>query len=194
MSPQDPRNSDCGFATHRMKNPASRSHHGVHRTIRPARRDDLALTRGEFALLGRLSTPRKIQAFLNAIPTNHEQDGETILSVREVLRQRRAHCIEGAFVAACALWMHGDRPLVMHMDCAASDYPHVLALFRRGGTAGAISIAPMVPCCVSAIRCIALCASWRCRIFTSTATGAAARRCAAIPSPSTCGGSIRSYG
>ena len=109
------------------------------RTIRPARLGDLALTRREFAVLGRLSTPRKIQAFLNAIPANHEQGGETILSVREVLRQRCAHCIEGAFVAACALWMHGERPLVMHMDCATSDFPHVLALFRRGGAWGAIS-------------------------------------------------------
>ena len=104
-----------------------------------ARCEELRLTRSEFAVLGRLSTPQKIQAFLNAIPANHELGGETILSVREVLRQRRAHCIEGAFVAACALWVHGDPPLVMHMDCAASDYPHILALFRRGGAWGAIS-------------------------------------------------------
>jgi hypothetical protein len=107
--------------------------------LRRARRDDLAISSGEFALLARLSTPQKIQQFLNAIPVNHELGGETILSVREVLRQRRAHCIEGAFVAACALWVHGDPPLVMHMDCAPSDYPHVVALFRRDGAWGAIS-------------------------------------------------------
>ena len=63
---------------------------------------------------GKLTRPEKIQAFLNAIPSNREIGGETILSVREVLRQRRAHCIEGAFVAACALWLHGDPPLVMY--------------------------------------------------------------------------------
>ncbi len=107
--------------------------------LRRARRDDLAMSSGEFALLARLSTPQKIQNFLNAIPANHELGGETILSVREVLRQRRAHCVEGAFVAACALWVHGDPPLVMHMDCMPSDYPHVVALFRRGGAWGAIS-------------------------------------------------------
>jgi hypothetical protein len=111
----------------------------AYRATRPARREVLRLTRAEFALLHRLSTPQKIQAFLNAIPANHELGGETVLSVREVLRQRRAHCIEGAFVAACALWVHGDPPLVMYMDCAASDVPHVLALFRRGGAWGAIS-------------------------------------------------------
>ncbi len=104
-----------------------------------ARREDLGLARGEFAILARLSTPERMQAFLNAVPSNHEPDGETILSVREVLRQRRAHCIEGAFVAACALWIHGEPPLVLHLDCDASDVPHVIALFRRGGSWGAVS-------------------------------------------------------
>jgi hypothetical protein len=108
-------------------------------SIRRATRDDLALSSREFALLARLSTPQKIQEFINAIPANHEAGGETIFSVREVLRQRRAHCIEGAFVAACALWVHGEPPLVMHMDCAPSDWPHVVALFRRGGAWGALS-------------------------------------------------------
>src|SRR6266571_4037914 len=104
-----------------------------------AHREDLGLTRAEFAILRRLNTPQKIQLFINAIPANHEIGGETILSVREVLRQRRAHCIEGAFVAACALWVHGDPPLVMHIGCDPSDYPHVIALFRRGAAWGAIS-------------------------------------------------------
>jgi len=104
-----------------------------------ARPDHLGLRSAEFAKLARLTSPQKIQAFLNAIPINHEIGGETVLSVREVLRQRRAHCIEGAMVAACALWIHGERPLVMHLDCDLSDYPHVVALFRRAGAWGAIS-------------------------------------------------------
>jgi hypothetical protein len=103
------------------------------------RRRDLGLDRREFATLRRLDTPQRIQAFVNAIPINHEIGGETILSVREVLRQRRAHCIEAAFVAACALWIHGEPPLVMHLDCDPVDNPHVLALFRRRGAWGAIS-------------------------------------------------------
>jgi hypothetical protein len=104
-----------------------------------ARREDLALTPAEFLLLRRLSTPQKIQAFLNTIPINHELGGETIHSVRSVIRHRRAHCIEGAMFAACALWVHGEPPLVMHLDCTESDYPHVVALFRRGQHWGAIS-------------------------------------------------------
>lgn len=110
-----------------------------HTLRRIARRVDLDLTPREFALLYRLDSPRKIQLFVNAIPVNHEIGGETILSVRQVLRQRRAHCIEAAFVAACAQWIHGEPPLVMYMDCDPSDFPHVVALFRRGACWGAIS-------------------------------------------------------
>jgi len=99
----------------------------------------LGLTAREHSLLRRLDTPARIQAYLNATPINHEVGGETVLSVREVIRQRRAHCIEGAMFAACALWINGDPPLVMHLDCDITDYPHVIALFRRHGAWGAIS-------------------------------------------------------
>ena len=104
-----------------------------------ARREDLGLTAREFAILRRLRTPEQVQLFLNAIPANHEIGGETSLAVRDVLRQRRAHCIEGALVAACALWIHGEPPLISHLDCDPCDYPHVIALFRRKGRWGAIS-------------------------------------------------------
>ena len=109
------------------------------RRQRLARRDELDLTQRELAVLRRLSTPQKIQRFLDAVPINHEIGGETVLSVREVLRQKRAHCIEGALLAACALWVHGEPPLLMHLDCAECDYPHLVALFRRNGCWGAIS-------------------------------------------------------
>jgi hypothetical protein len=107
--------------------------------IPPARAEALGLTRGEWRTLAPLRTPEAVQAFLNALPANHELDGETIASVREVLRHRHAHCIEGAFVAACALWIHGEPPLLMHLDCDPIDWPHVVALFRRRGCWGAIS-------------------------------------------------------
>jgi hypothetical protein len=106
---------------------------------RSARREDLGLTAGEFTILRRLATPEQIQTFVNAIPANHEIGGETSLAVRDVLRQRRAHCIEGALAAACALWIHGEPPLIAHLDCDPCDYPHVITLYRRHGRWGAIS-------------------------------------------------------
>jgi hypothetical protein len=106
--------------------------------MRYARREELGLTRSEFAVLQRLSTPEKIQNFLNALPANFEIGGQTCLSVREVLRQRRAHCIEGAMLAACALWVQGEPPFLLDLE-AERDYDHVVALFRRGSFWGAIS-------------------------------------------------------
>jgi hypothetical protein len=108
--------------------------------LRPrfARREDLGLSKAEFAVLKRLSTPQRIQDFLNKMSPNFEIAGQTCLSVREVLRQRRAHCIEGAMLAACALWVHGEPPLLLDLR-AERDYDHVVALFRRNGCWGAIS-------------------------------------------------------
>ena len=103
-----------------------------------ASREDLGLSKADFAVLKRLNTPHKIQDFLDRIPPNFEVGGQTCLSVREVLRQRRAHCIEGAMLAACALWVHGEPPLLLDLR-AERDYDHVVALFRRGRCWGAIS-------------------------------------------------------
>jgi hypothetical protein len=98
----------------------------------------LGLEPSEFRVLERLRTPEKIQDFLCSLPANFERGGETCLSVREVLKQRRAHCIEGAMVAACALWIHGEPPLLLDLK-AERDYDHVVTVFRRGGCWGAIS-------------------------------------------------------
>jgi hypothetical protein len=103
-----------------------------------ARREDLGLTRAEFAVLRRLDSPRKIQAFLFSLRQNFEPDGDTCRSVREVLRTRRAHCIEGAMLAACALWVHGEPPLLLDLR-ATRDYDHVVALYKRHGRWGALS-------------------------------------------------------
>ena len=104
-----------------------------------ARREELGLTAREYATLARLTTPLRIQAFVNGLRANFEPDGETVHSVRNVLRYRVAHCIEGALVAACALWVQGEPPLVMHLDCAVHDNPHVVALFKRRRHWGALS-------------------------------------------------------
>jgi hypothetical protein len=107
-------------------------------------RQDLGLTPGEYRTLARLDTPRKIQTFLDAIPQNFEIGGQTCLSVREVLKQRRAMCIEGAMLAACALWINGEPPLLFDLK-AKGDYDHVVAIYRRGGCWGALSKTNSVP-------------------------------------------------
>lgn len=106
--------------------------------IRRASRETLGLSKGEFAVLRRLRTPEKIQQFLYDLKQNFEQQGDTCNSVRTVLRVRRAHCIEGAVVAAAALWVHGEPPLLLDLQ-AVHDFDHVVTLFRRHGCWGAIS-------------------------------------------------------
>jgi hypothetical protein len=108
------------------------------RRKRYARREDLGLTPAEFAVLQRLNTPHKIQAFLYELKQNFELAGDTCRPVRHVLRHRAAHCIEGAMLAACALWVHGEPPLLLDMR-AVRDFDHVVAVFRRHGRWGAIS-------------------------------------------------------
>ena len=103
-----------------------------------ARASDLGLTAREFAVLRRLDTPQKIQAFVHHLRQNFELDGQSCRPVRHVLHTRRAHCIEGAMVAAAALWVHGDPPLLLDMR-AEQDYDHVIAVYRRHGRWGAIS-------------------------------------------------------
>jgi hypothetical protein len=103
-----------------------------------ARESDLGLTPREFALLRRLDTPYKIQTYLLALKQNFEHDGESCRTVREVIRSGRAHCIEGAMLAAAALWVHGEPPLVLDMR-AEHDFDHVVAIFKRNGCWGAIS-------------------------------------------------------
>lgn len=96
------------------------------------------LTARELAIFRRrLEAPPKIQSFLDEIVYNLETDGETFRSPRRVLRDRTANCIEGAVLAAAALRVHGDPPLIMDLT-AVRDEDHVIAVFRRRGLWGAI--------------------------------------------------------
>lgn len=90
-------------------------------------------------MLRPLSTPIKIQNFLDRLPINFEKPRRTYWSPRRVLRERRAHCLEGALVAALALWLRGQAPLLLDLQTTAADEDHVVALYRRGGRWGAIS-------------------------------------------------------
>lgn len=82
-----------------------------------------------------LDTPEAIQALLDALPYNDEP---TCRSPRRVLRDRKAHCMEGGLLAAAALERLGHPPLIVDMR-AERDDDHILALFRRNGRLGAVA-------------------------------------------------------
>ncbi len=96
-------------------------------------------TTDELRVLRRLDSPRKVQDFLGALPMNFGERGDTCMSPRRVLRERRAHCLEGAMFAAAAFRLHGRPPLVLDLEATDDDHDHVVALFREGGRWGAVS-------------------------------------------------------
>ena len=61
------------------------------------------------------------------------------MSPRFVIKTQKAHCMEGAMLAAAALEFHGARPQVLDLRSAAHDFDHVVAVFKRYGHFGAIS-------------------------------------------------------
>ena len=94
---------------------------------------------GERAVFRRLTTPEKIQRFLDPeLAYNKEPDGATCRSPRRVLRDRTAHCMEGALFGAAALRMLGHPPLLLDLE-AVRDDDHVLAIFRLRGRWGAVA-------------------------------------------------------
>lgn len=99
------------------------------------------LSKAELAILKKLSTPHKIQDFLDTLPQNYEKSGETCFSPRMALRAQKAHCIEGAFIAAVALWLHGETPILLDLKTFDIDVDsdHVVALYKKNGYWGAIS-------------------------------------------------------
>lgn len=87
----------------------------------------------------RLNTPRKIQDFLETLTYSFDAGADMLRSPRRVLREGTAHCIEGALLAAAALWAQGERPLLLDLRSTPDDLDHVVALFNRHGCWGALS-------------------------------------------------------
>jgi hypothetical protein len=93
----------------------------------------------ERTLLRPLTTPAKIQRFLDEeIAYNQEPHGATCYSPRTVLRERAAHCMEGAVLAALALRHLGYAPLLVDLE-AVRDSDHVLAVYRANGRWGSVA-------------------------------------------------------
>jgi hypothetical protein len=99
-------------------------------------------TQVERALIRHLNTPAKVQEFLIREIEYDNQDeldsgDETWRSLRRVLREKKAHCFEGALAAAAILMQHGYPPLILCME--ARDIDHVLFLYKRSGKWGSLA-------------------------------------------------------
>ena len=95
-----------------------------------------ALTKSEHRMIARLTTPRKIQDFLDGLPYSVES---TYRCPLRVLREHTAHCFDGALFGASALRLLGYPPLVLNMPAIVEDDDHLLALYKRDGHWGALA-------------------------------------------------------
>jgi hypothetical protein len=93
----------------------------------------------ELAVLKRLKDPGAIQDLLNELRIDFDTKGNTYYSPLTVIQKRKAHCMEGALLAAAAFWYHGIPPLILDLKTADDDEDHVVALFKQGGRWGAVS-------------------------------------------------------
>jgi hypothetical protein len=92
----------------------------------------------EWHLIQKLTTPFKVQRWLNAFPYNDERRGGTLRSFRGVVETGRAHCLEAALAAAVILEQHGYPPIVMSIE--SKDWlDHVVFLYREGTGWGAVA-------------------------------------------------------
>jgi hypothetical protein len=96
----------------------------------------MALSKAELRFFRKLTSPPKIQEFLDSLPYS----GETRYRCpRSVLRDRRAHCYDGAVFAAAALYLIGHPPLLVDLLPNERDDEHIIAVFRRNNYLGAVA-------------------------------------------------------
>jgi hypothetical protein len=95
-----------------------------------------ALTQSERRVTARLTTPRKIQDFLDRLAYSTEAIYRCPL---RVLRERIGHCFDGAVFGAAALRRLGYPPLILNMPAITHDDDHLLALYKRDGRWGAVA-------------------------------------------------------
>ena len=97
---------------------------------------DAALTPDEKKLIAGLTTPLKIQAFLDTLTYSAENRYRCPLTV---LRDRVGHCYDGAIFAAAMLRRLGHKARVLDMLPNDRDDDHLLALFQVDGHWGALA-------------------------------------------------------
>jgi hypothetical protein len=95
------------------------------------------LDQAQRLLLDGLTSPPAIQAYLDSVPYAPEYRNRCPLNV---LRDHRAHCLDGALFAAMALRRIGHSPVVIDLlPEPGTDDDHVLAIYKRDEYFGAIA-------------------------------------------------------
>lgn len=105
------------------------------RHMQPLKAVESRLTPKERQLWRSLSSPFKIQAFIDGVPYSGEERYRSPLTF---LRDQTGHCFDGALFAAAALRRLGHPPLIVDL-LPGDDDDHILAVYRRGTAWGAVA-------------------------------------------------------
>ncbi len=84
------------------------------------------------------STPLKVQKLIKSFKYNTEPQGETLKSALLTFKQKNAHCLEGAFLAAAILEHVGYPPLVMSLE-SIDDLDHVVYVYKKNNKWGSVA-------------------------------------------------------
>jgi hypothetical protein len=89
-------------------------------------------------VIAKLRTPLAVQHWLNELPYNTEDGGETLRSFRGVVRTGTAHCLEAAISAAAILEQHRYPPLVLSFE-SIDLLDHVIFVYRAATGWGSVA-------------------------------------------------------
>ncbi|MFC1705158.1 hypothetical protein ACFLZ6_02425 [Nanoarchaeota archaeon] len=96
----------------------------------------LDFTKQELKLIKRLDTPNKVQRFLDKTKYNFK---DTTWSFRNVVKKKKANCLEGALFVAVILSHHGYKPTIVCME-AKDDIDHNIFIYKSKGKYGSVAI------------------------------------------------------
>lgn len=97
---------------------------------------EAALNKKEKNTIAKLTSPYKIQSYLNDIQYSSDK---TYRCPLKVFQDGKGHCFDGALFAAAMLRKLGYPPLILDMIPNERDDDHILALFKEDNHWGAIA-------------------------------------------------------
>lgn len=92
------------------------------------------LLNNELKLINKLNTPLKIKKFIDSLNYNEN----SWITIKEVLKKRKAACLEAAILASILLNYHKYESYLLDLE-AIRDEDHVIAIYKQNEKWGAIA-------------------------------------------------------
>lgn len=86
--------------------------------------------------LGKIKTPTQAQEWLRSLAYNK---ADTMYGLVGVVKQKKAHCLEGVLSVAALLEPHGYPPLILDLE-SKDNLDHTLFLYNENGKFGTVAM------------------------------------------------------